>query len=382
MFPIILITILTFSAIYAPQPLLPTIAADLGVDGDVAALLITAVFLPLAVAPLFYGYILESFSPRKLLRVAVALMGVSEVLFYFAPTFELLLAVRVFQGLLIPGILTSLMTYVSLVYKGDSVQRAMGIYIAATIFGGFIGRALSGLIATGLGWRFSFLFLAASFSIGFAALGRLRGEGRVNMARPELRTLARVFQHWHFWRVYLLVFCLFFVFAAVMNFLPFRLVEISPSADEFRIGMMYSGYLMGIMTALNAPALCRHLGGEPRAMRIGMAVYAVALLALAFPSIPTLFGFMFLFCGAMFLVHATASGFLNRYAEGNKGIVNGLYVAFYYGGGTLGSWLPGLVYRHSGWTPFLVVLAALAGVGLMLLVRLEKGGYRAEEGGG
>jgi YNFM family putative membrane transporter len=69
---------------------------------------------------------------------------------------------------------------------------------------------------------------------------------------------------------------------------------------------------------------------------------------------------MFLFCGAMFLVHATASGVLNRYAAGRKGIVNGLYVAFYYGGGTVGSFLPGFIYRSFGWTAFIFALLVVA----------------------
>ena len=45
---------------------------------------------------------------------------------------------------------------------------------------------------------------------------------------------------------------------------------------------------------------------------------------------------------------------------------NGLYVAFYYGGGTVGSFVPGIAYRQWGWGAFLAVLAAVALAGLAL----------------
>jgi YNFM family putative membrane transporter len=66
----------------------------------------------------------------------------------------------------------------------------------------------------------------------------------------------------------------------------------------------------------------------------------------------------------MFLVHATASGLVNRLVPGNKGMVNGLYVAFYYGGGTLGSYLPGYAYRYWGWQGFLLVLLGVTALAL------------------
>jgi YNFM family putative membrane transporter len=146
--PIILLTtVLTLSALYAPQPLLPVIMQEFGVSRSAAAFLTTVSFLPLSVAPLFYGYILESVSPRRMLRWTVLLLAVSEVFFFLAPNFASLVMVRLFQGLLVPAILTALMTYVSLVSVKKHVQRAMATYIAATILGGFLGRAFSGWVA-------------------------------------------------------------------------------------------------------------------------------------------------------------------------------------------------------------------------------------------
>lgn len=362
---IIFTTILTLSALYAPQPLLPVLARDFGVSRELAATLTTIVFIPLSLAPLVYGYLLEAIALRRLLRSAVLLLAITQVLCYFAPTFSLLLLVRLLLGLLVPALLTALMTYVAATAPPAQLSRAMAVYIASTILGGFLGRACSGAIATGFGWRYSFLALAFSLLLAWLALGRLTPAPGQRLARPRADLLPVVLRQPALLRVYVAVGCLFFVFAAVMNFIPFRLTELSSKASEWRIGLMYSGYLMGIVTSLGAVRIGRALGGQVAAMVVGFSFFCLTLLGLASRQVPVLFGTMFLFCGAMFLVHATATGYANSLNREHRAMVNGLYVAFYYGGGALGSWLPGLVYRHWGWSAFLVLLALVAGFGLL-----------------
>lgn len=357
---VILTTILTLSALYAPQPLLPVIMGEFDVSRSSAAFLTTVAFLPLSVAPLLYGYILESVSPRRMLRVGIFFLALSQLLFFWGPTFMSLVAVRFFQGLLIPAILTALMTYVSLASNKGTVQRAMAVYIAATILGGFLGRAFSGWVATAFGWRYSFLVLAASLLAAFFLLARLKADTRIQLSKPHPRLLLQVLGQPGFLRVYLAVFGFFLVFAAIMNFIPFRLTEISDQASEFRIGLMYSGYLMGLVSSLGAVRVSHWLKGEMAALRLGLTLFALALAGMLAPSVPLLFGVMFVFCGGMFLAHATASGLLNRCAGENKGVVNGLYVSFYYAGGALGSYGPGPIYRVWGWEGMIAILALVA----------------------
>ena len=81
------------------------------------------------------------------------------------------------------------------------------------------------------------------------------------------------------------------------------------------------------------------------------------------PDAWVLFGSLFAFCGAMFLMHAVATGLVNRGGGETAGIVNGLYLVFYYSGGALGSFVPGMVYQRFGWSAFVGVLLAMAAVG-------------------
>jgi len=351
---VIILTILTFSALYAPQPLLPVLARDYAVSRDAAAFLITAVFLPLSLAPLFYGRILSAWAPRRMLRIAVLQLAVATALFPLCSSFPLLLAVRFWQGLLVPAILTALMTYVATEAAQGQQRRAMAIYIASTILGGLFGRVMSGSLATLLGWPSSFYLLAVSLLAVFFLLGRLApGRPLETRSGGDLKTIlgcqpAR--------RIYLTVFCFFFAFAAVMNTLPFRVSALAPGASEMRIGFIYSGYALGIVSALSAVSLARRLGGARRTMQIGLGAFGLCLIAMLVPDAIALFLLMFPFCGSMFLVHALASGQLNALGLGQSGLVNGLYICAYYGGGVLGSSLPVLIYQRFGWPAFIALL--------------------------
>lgn len=372
MLAILFTTILALSALYVPQPLLPVLTAEYGVTRETAALLTTIAFIPLSLAPLVYGALLESMSARRMLRTAVLLLAVSEGVIFFVEPFAGLMAVRLFQGLLIPAMLTSLMTYVSQVTEKGDLARAMSWYIAATILGGFAGRALSGLIASLLHWRYSFLLLGFGLLAAWFWLGRISEAGSVAVTRPQWRSVGKVLADPIVRTVCAMVFCFFLAFAAMMNYLPFRLTELSDSVNEFRIGLAYSGYLMGIAVSLNAVRIHKHCGGAERSMIGGLALLVLALLIMAVPSIPALAGGMFLLCGASFLTHATATGVLNRYMTHSKGMTNGLYVAFYYGGGAVGSYLPGYAYRGFGWEGFIAVLIGVVLVALACALRLAR----------
>jgi YNFM family putative membrane transporter len=369
---ILFTTILALSALYVPQPLLPVLTAEFGVARETAALLTTIAFVPLSLSPLFYGVLLETVSARRMLRLAVLLLAITEGLMFIVEPFAGLMALRLIQGLLIPAMLTSLMTYTSQVAAKGDIARAMAWYIAATILGGFAGRAFSGLIASLLHWRFSFLFLGVALLVAWFWLGRIADAGSVRVARPSLKAIGEVLTDPVVRAAYAMVFCFFLAFAAMMNYLPFRLTELSPNADEFRIGLAYSGYLMGIVVSLNAVRIHQRCGGAERAMVGGLVFFILALLVMAVPQVTILVCGMFLLCGASFLTHATATGYLNRHMSQYKGVVNGLYVAFYYGGGAVGSYLPGYVYRGFGWSGFVAALIVVLVIALLLAVHLSR----------
>jgi YNFM family putative membrane transporter len=361
------ITVLAYFVLYGPQPLLPRLGDTFGVSESQTALLMTFTLLPLGIAPIAYGAVLSRVSSRQVLIAGVAGLGAATLLFGWATSFPALLSIRLAQGMLLPAVLTAMMTTLSEATEPQRMQRVMSAYIASTIVGGLGGRLLSGAFATHVDWTTFFHLTAAALLLTVPFLWRASSV-RAGTPQPfSARQIAAVWLQQGNWRIYAAIFCLFFVFVGLLNFLPFRVRSLQPQASEFLIGLIYSGYLMGIVAALAARRVINVLGAPRRALVIGYGVYLLSLLPTLLPSLPALFLSIFPFCLGMFLVHAIASATVNETAAEHHGMVNGLYVSSYYTGGVLGSYIPGIFYETGGWAATVAVLGVVGLAGITLI---------------
>ncbi|AOV18660.1 hypothetical protein BJI67_14635 [Acidihalobacter aeolianus] len=360
-------TVVAVAILYEHQALLPLLARHWGVGLSDAALLTTVTMTPLAIAPLLYGYVLERVSARRLLVLGLGVLTAVQFVLAQAPGYGVFLLLRGLEGLILPAVLTALMTYSAAIGGPAGARRAITLYIAATIVGGFSGRTFSGVVADWIDWQAAFwmwsaLALAALVSTRWLAsdpradLGRVRwSDLRELVARPVNRLGLGS------------AFLLFFAFAAMMNFLPFRMHQLDPGITQGAVAWVYAGYLVGVVVPLSSLWLIRRLGGERRTLLAGCAVYFVGTLALAFGGLGWIYAGMFVFAAGMFTLHSVLSAYLNHLEPRRKGLVNGLYVSSYYSGGAVGSYLPGLVYQHAGWVPYsLLLLLLLAALGALL----------------
>lgn len=355
-------TIVTFCSLYAAQPIQPLFKSEFHLSNFQAILFTTLMMAPLGIAPLLYGYLLESFSAKVMLRWALLALGILELFFATAENYFTLLGLRGIQGLMIPAILTALMTYISYTSPREKVQQAIAAYIAATIVGGFLGRFLSGLFTDLFGWRFFFFILGLVLILNSYLLRDMARDAKLEYARPKLAEITALLGARPFIWLYASIFCLFFVFAALMNFLPFELKRINPASRETGVGLLYLGYSMGLLVSLNARRITGFFRGEVGAISAGILVFALGTLFFMVEQYLVMFFGMFVFCAGLFTAHSLLSGLVNKFAVDNKAIANGLYISFYYTGGTLGSVLPGAVFQRYGWQAFLLQLLVMIGL--------------------
>lgn len=364
-------TVVTFCSLYAAQPIQPLFQSEFDLTGLQAILFTTLMMAPLGVAPLFYGFLLEAVSAKKMVRLALLLLGLLEIAFSLSGNYLTLLTLRAVQGLMIPAILTSIMSYISYSSSDDSVQHAIATYVGATIAGGFLGRLLSGLFTDLFGWRFFFFVLGLLLILCSILLKGMVQDVKLNYVRPGLADVSNQLKTPAFFWLYSSIFCLFFVFAAMMNFLPFQLKALYPATKETSVGFLYLGYCMGIVVALGSRRIVAYVGGDLRAIQRGIVVFGLGAALFYFESYPVMLMSMFVFCAGLFIAHSILSGYVSRLARTNKAIANGLYICFYYTGGTLGSLLPGAVYEAWGWNAFLgfLLFMLLMAAGCVALLR-------------
>lgn len=364
-------TILTLCTLYAVQPIQPLFEKEFDLSRFEAVIFTTVIMLPLGFAPIFYGYILETFSSKLFLRNAVLMLGILELFFAWSDTYGVLLSIRALQGLLIPAVLTSLMSYISFITPKERVQQAIGYYIGATILGGFVGRLLSGILSDLFGWRLFFVLLGVALVVMFACLHFLSEEVKVDFVKPKLSQVVDVLKNRAFFNIYAMMFFIFFVFQAMLNFLPFHLKTLSSAMGYGKVGMMYAGYIIGFIISVRILWMIRFFGTETKTVLVGIVIYVAGLQIFHINNYTVMFGGMFILCAGFFIIHSVASGLISKLAHEKRAISNGLYLSFYYAGGTVGTFAPGIFFQYLGWHVFLGLLTLIAVSTLFFAFRLN-----------
>ena len=359
---------LTLCILYATQPIGPVFENELGISKTQATLFTTAIMIPLAFAGIFYGYLLEKIQIKIILVLAFLLLGISEIVFSLTHSYFLLLNIRGFQGLLIPAVLTGIMSYISQISSKDSVANAIGIYIGVTIIGGFMGRALSGFFTDIFGWRVFFFIIGCIAILASILLLKFSQNIKASYLKPHLIDIIHTLKTRYNLYIFLMIFGIFFTFQAMLNFIPFELAKVSDNYSSSKAGMLYIGYLVGVLVAFNTKKIIAFLGGSIKAIISGIIILIIAIQFFRIESFWFIFGAMVVFCLGNFITHSIASGFINKMATSHKGISNGLYVSFYYFGGALGSFVPGFVYTPFGWNAMLSFISVVSFISLIFIM--------------
>ena len=109
--------------------------------------------------------------------------------------------------------------------------------------------------------------------------------------------------------------------------------------------------------------------GRRRLMLGIVAVWAAGLAVTLAPSLPAIILGLAICAGCGFVCQAIATGFVAIRAKEGRSSAVGLYVTFYYIGGSIGGVLPGVGWRAAGW-PGCVALVIAALLLMALVVAL------------
>ncbi len=156
----------TFLNVYSTQPLLPLFrhifhASELQVSFTVSA----TIFATALTAPVI-GMIAERRGRKKVIVPSLFLLTIPTALAATSTSLGQLIFWRFAQGLFVPGVIAVMLAYVNEEWAGRGVGRAMSAYVTGTVIGGFLGRFLSGVIATHWHWRAAFVVIAALNLVG------------------------------------------------------------------------------------------------------------------------------------------------------------------------------------------------------------------------
>ena len=353
---VIYIAIITLSSIYIPQPILPLLALEFNTTAQNASAITSITLLPMAFAPLFYGYFLENHQPKLILSLSLFVAGIFQILLAWCESLETFLLLRFIQSLFFPAILTTLLTILTRSQSG-SLQFNVSIYIASTIAGGLIGRMGGAYLTELFSWQICFILLGVSLTLGgIFSLSWIANQAS-KLTQFTFSQILPLLGNKTSLVVLGSVFVMFFSFQAVLNTLPFYAKEMFPHISQNELGRLYLGYSIGIVVSLLANPIIKLCGGREKTIFLSLNLFALGLCVFLLHSLMWIYVGMFVMCFGSFIAHSVLNALNNSLTPKYKAASSGLYLSFYYTGGTLGSYLSSFVFELFGWQMLIISLA-------------------------
>lgn len=358
-----------FLDLYCVQPLLPLFAQVFHATETHVGLTISASTLGVAISAALLALFGEQLNRKRTIVASMVALAVCTLLTSAATGLYTIAIGRFLQGLVTPGIFIITIAYVTEEWPALLVPRVMSTYVAGTVFGGFMGRLLGGLIAEHFGWRSVFLVLGTLGLFGAAATHHFlphsqthtKPESHASRFAPALANLRNP----RLLATFAIGFCMLFTLVSVFSFITFYLSAAPFHLSTSAISYLFAVYLIGLAATLAAGTVLARVG-----LRHGMvAAVLLCLIGLAV----TLIHFLAIIAlglaiasSGVFIAQTCANSFLRDAAPaGSRVSAAGLYICSYYIGGTVGGLLPGLTWRLAGWpgcaalTAFFLVIAGL-----------------------
>jgi len=156
---------------------LPAMQQDLSIDAVLLSWITTSYVLTNAIFALPLGKVSDIWGRKKSLATGIGLIMISSFLCFFAGSAEVMIALRVFQG--IGGGLVSVtgLAIVSSIFPPHERGKVLGIVIASIYAGLSVGPFAGGFLTQNFGWKSVFLsaVLLGLIAFLFIVLG-LKGE--------------------------------------------------------------------------------------------------------------------------------------------------------------------------------------------------------------
>jgi predicted MFS family arabinose efflux permease len=331
---------------------------------------VTASTLAVAMAAPFAGVVADRFGRKRVIVPAAFLLAVPTLLAATANSYAQLLFWRFLQGVFTPGIFAVIIAYINEEWEMGA-GAATAAYVTGTVLGGFSGRAVSALVASHANWRWAFVALGTMNLLGALAIRAWLPAGRrFTRARGGFggHAMLRHLRNPRLVATYAVGFCVMFSLLGTFTYINFYLAAPPFGLSTSALGLLFVVYLLGaIVTPSAGKAIDRF--GHRFALVAAFTGGATGVCLTLVHSLPVVMLGLTLTCTGVFIANSAGSSYVGSAARESRASAVGLYVTFYYLGGSGGSAIPGYFWTHGGWPACvaLIVGVQLATITLALI---------------
>jgi predicted MFS family arabinose efflux permease len=288
-----------------------------------------------------------------------------------------LIAWRFIQGLALPSIFAVIIAYIGDEWPAAEVAGMAGIYTSGASLGGFSGRFVTGVLADLIGWRGAYVALAvitlAAAAAVAALLPRERRFVRSENLTASLRQMLRHLRNSQLVATYAVGFGTLFNFIATFTYINFVLAAPPYSFSATLLGTIFLVYLLGAaVTPMTGRFIHRYV--RRRFMLGNCAVWAGGILLTLNPSLTAIIAGLAICPVCGLISQAISTGYVTLSAQAGRSSAVGLYVTFFYIGGSFGAFLPGLAWEAAGLPACVALVCVMIGMIVIVVASIWRDG--------
>ncbi len=361
-----------FLELYCTQPLLPLLAHLFHASKTGVGMTVSAATLGVAISAPIFGAITERLARKSV--IVVSLLGVSVPTLLAATSANLtqLIFWRFLQGIMVPGIIAVVVTYIGEEWPPERVALIMSFYVSGTALGGFMGRISAGILADYFSWRVSFVALGAASLAGAAAVAAWLPHGR-RRATPPSRfdslpsfpyQVQEMFRSRRLVATFAVGFNVLFSLVGVFTWITFYLSAAPFLLSITALSSLFFVYLIGLFVTPAAGYLITRVG-----LRAGiggaMCCSIIGVLLTLSHSLPIVIVGLAMLSSGVFIAQTASQSHLRVAAPpGARVTAAGIYITCYYLGGTAAGVVPGAFWAFGKWPACVAFIVFMQIIGL------------------
>ncbi|MGY5862101.1 MAG: MFS transporter [Candidatus Thorarchaeota archaeon] len=276
------VTLMAVMGVASITPAFPKIIQELSVPTEAIGLLIIAFTIPGVILTLVFGVLADRIGRKKVLVPALLLFGVAGGLCALVRDFNLLLALRFFQGVGAASLGSLNVTLIGDLFSGEKRKAAMAYNASVLSVGTAIYPAIGGALAS-LEWYYPFALPVVSIPIGLLVLFFLESP-EPERSQPFNSYIIDAWRSIKDRRVIILflasIATFIVLYGSYLTYLPI-LLDTSFGASALVIGLILSTVsLATAVMSLLIPRLVK-VFSETRLLGLAFALYSLALFFIA-----------------------------------------------------------------------------------------------------
>lgn len=322
-----------------------------------------------AISFFIYGPLSDNVSTKLLVLIGSIGTICCLILSVIVDCFDLYLVVMSLVGFFAAAVPAALFAYTAKNTPNHKLPQAMGIMISASIVGIIFSRSVIAMLTDFWSWQIAFIIYAGLIIVVclFVPLGIKQNQSPTTSLIGTYFSALKLFLDKTVVIFLVIGFLLFFVYLGISSLLTFYLKGEPFYLSSTILGWLNFAGLSAVVGSMITGKLTQVIN-EKYLFIICLLAVCVSIVTIGFSSSLYVIG-LGLFCLFLFVfgIQPLVIAMLNKIVPiSSRGAISSLYLLACLAGGSIGTYLLGIVYQNKAWNGTIILCVFLSIVNLIL----------------